>query len=137
MQDGGIKKYFGNYEYYLEKTAAENSDEEAVNSKDSATSSGGSQKERRRERAEQRAALNEAKKKAQRHVDQIEARMMELEAEKDELTEQMSSGDDVDFAQTSRRLKDIVTTLGFLTEKWEYAATELEEILEENRRIHD
>lgn len=137
MQDGGMKKYFGNYEYYLEKTAAENSSEEVADTKDSASSTGGSQKERRRERAEQRAALNEAKKKAQRHVDQIEARMMELEAEKDELTEQMSSGEDVDFAQTSRRLKDIVTTLGFLTEKWEYAATELEEILEENRRIHD
>jgi ATP-binding cassette, subfamily F, member 3 len=136
MQDGGFKKYYGNYQYYLEKTAAETPVESAVET-NATESSASSQKARRRERAEQRAALNEAKKKAQRHVDQVESRMEELETEKAELTEQMGSGEDVDFAQISRRLKDIVTTLGFLTEKWEYAATELEEILEENRRIHD
>ncbi len=136
MESDGIRRYYGNYQYYLEKSAMFNDPAESEAEKEEINPA--SQKERRKQRAAQRAELQEAKKKAQRHVDQIEARMEELETEKEELTEQMSSGDDnIDYAQISRRLKDIVTTLGFLTEKWEYAATELEEILEENRRIHD
>ena len=136
MESDGIRRYYGNYQYYLEKSVMFNDATEPEAEKEEINPA--SQKERRKQRAAQRAELQEAKKKAQRHVDQIEARMEELETEKEELTEQMSRGDDnIDYAQISRRLKNIVTTLGFLTEKWEYAATELEDILEENRRIHD
>lgn len=135
MEPGGIHKYYGGYDYYLEKSAELNGSAEEPARKTDAGNADAA-RERRRERARLRAALAGDRKKAEKNVARLETEMADLEARQAELIEQLS-GDKVDFPQVNRELSDTQKRLEEAMAEWESAANELEEILKENARIHE
>ena len=153
MEPPGIRKYFGNYDYYLEKS--ENL--HAVNIEDNVQKelkkhdapgknqsadkpqnddSGATAKERRRARAQARDQLFAAKRQAEMAVKDNEAQLERLEKRQAELVEQMSNPDNADLAAVSRELADIQRKIEITMSCWEQASLELEEILRKNAEIN-
>ncbi len=131
MEPHGIRKYFGNYDYYLEKAAVFNpakADEPSVNS--------ALAKDRRRARAQARAALAQEKVKAEKQVKTLEDKLQTLEKRQTELIAILSGDSKVDFAEVNKELSTIQLAIGSTVEEWENAALALEEILKENAKIH-
>ena len=150
MTPPGITKYFGNYDYYLEKSAAlglgniENSGKNIQNNTAGKNNSNSNSpavnfdsKEKRRERAAQRQELAGAKKKAEKLVATSEAGIEQNETRKAEIINELATNNKADFASLNKELSDINLKLEELTRIWEEAATELEEIMRKNAAIHD
>lgn len=123
----GVRKYFGNYDYYTEKLAQENAaaapETPATQSK-SATDS----KNRRRERAQERAKLAPLRRSIERRIEAAEAKLEEKETRKKELLELLSGGGSVDYAACNRELGWLEHEIEELSAEWEKAATELMEL---------
>ncbi len=142
MEPPGIKKYFGNYDYYREKTATtasgSASDTVATSlSTEDEMKRGASAKERRQERARQRALLQKEKRGAEGKLAKLEKKLEELEAAKSELLEQLSSGDTkVDFAQLNRQLAGMQEEIDQLSDRWTEVAEEVETLQQQNKAIH-
>ena len=139
MESPGIKKYFGNYAYYREKSrnaygAAIPETAESVTT----ASNGLSSKERRQERARRRSLLQKEKRKADQLVTKLENELEALETENSVLLELLSANSpDTDFAKVTRQLADIQKNIADITDRWEEAAEISEELAEQNRAIHD
>ena len=136
MRSPGIRKYFGDYEYYLEKSAQENlgvpeKDIVIVEQKKDNNS-----KEQRRERARQRQELAATKKKAEQTLKQIENKIEKLESERAELVELLAGDGDVDFASVNRHLAELQSELDKSSAKWEKAMENFDEIIELNDAIN-
>jgi len=131
MEVGGIRKYFGNYDYYLEKAAVLNPARAEAPSVNSALA-----KDRRRARAQARAALAEDKIKAEKLVKSLEDKLQKLETRQAELIAVLGGDSKVDFAETNKELTTIQLAIERTVEEWERAAVTLEEILKENAKIH-
>lgn len=137
MESPGIRKYFGNYDYYLEKSAELRAagltdtpeQEMQIGSPDLA-------RNRRRARAQARNALAARKKTAEQKVADLEKKLEALEKRQAELVEQLSGDGKVDFASVNRELVQVQRSLEQGMADWETAASELEEIRLENERIH-
>ena len=137
MEPPGIRKYFGNYDYYLEKSAELRAagltdtpeQEMQIGSPDLA-------RNRRRARAQARNALAARKKAAEQKVADLEKKLETLEKRQAELVEQLSGDGKVDFASVNRELVQVQRSLEQGMADWETAASELEEIRLENERIH-
>jgi ATP-binding cassette subfamily F protein 3 len=128
MEPPGIRKYFGNYDYYLEKSAQLHPAVSAA--AEVKSSSGDFAKNRRRERAQARAALADDKKKAQKAVDELEKRLAELEKRQAELLEMVAVPSlKVDFAEAGKELSRVRKEISDVETAWESAAGDLEEIL--------
>jgi ATP-binding cassette subfamily F protein 3 len=136
----GTKKYYGNYDYYLEKSRSEapvSADAPAPRISAGADSNGPMlARDRRRERARQRQAIAGDFKRAKERVAELEARM-ETDAEKRKvLLAKLSSGMKIDFAGVNRELAALEKDIAEAEAEWETAMTELEALRLENERIH-
>jgi ABC transporter related protein len=137
MEPPGIRKYFGNYDYYLEKsaefraagTAPDLEARENAGSPDLA-------RNRRRARAQAREALAADRKKAEKRVAELESRLEQLEKRQAGLLEQLADPGALDFASLNRELAKIQSDITSTESEWEEAAQKLEEIRLENERIH-
>ena len=129
---GQVKKYFGNYDYYLEKSAAENPPQEnqQKNFKKAESAVPAVGKDRRRERAEIRQKYAAARKKLQKQADDMEKKLEKLSSERDQLLEELNCGRVTDFRSTNRRIAELEVDIADATSKWEDAALQLEELEE-------
>ncbi len=139
MRPPGIRKYFGNYDYYLEKCAEEQQTTAAPAASAGKDPDDGqeSSKDRRRERARLRNALAQEKRAAAALVEKLEERLGKLSSRQEELVELLSTGQAADYAALNRELAEIQVDIAAVTEKWEAAALKLEELEIENARIHE
>lgn len=130
---GCVKKYFGNYDYYLEKLSAENQPEQAQQVKQTRKQENipAAGKDRRRERAEIRQKYAEARKKLRKQIDEAEKKLEKLSAERDQFMEELNCGRVTDFRSVNCRIAELEVDIADITAKWEEAALKLEE-LEEN-----
>lgn len=126
----GIQRYAGGYDYYREKTA-ESGAEQAVERSTAGRGDGG-RKEDRRERAMRLQAHTRQIKPVKRAISGIEKQISALESEQGALLEQMRTGENIDYAQLNRRLKEIQTEIDQLISQWERYSAKLER-LEHNR----
>ena len=136
VRDGGIRKYFGNYEYYLEKSAQEHLGVAEKNIVIVAPKKEGNNKERRRERARQRQELAATKKKAGQVLKKIEGKIAVFESERAEKVELLARDRHVDFAEVNRQLALVQSKLDRCNAEWEKAMEDFEEIMELNDAIN-
>ncbi|MBO5688374.1 MAG: ABC-F family ATP-binding cassette domain-containing protein, partial [Lentisphaeria bacterium] len=139
MENHSIKRYYGNYDYYLEKSQAiaaaakepEKPAKAAAKPAETAESDL-SGKDRRRERAKQRAGISGIRRKLENAVADAEKKLADLEARQQELVAQMSGDDKVDFEQLNREMTEVQNAMEETMKAWEDAAWELERFLKDN-----
>ncbi len=138
MERPHIRKYFGNYDYYLEKSAAlreEKKDKTAEPEVKEKKTENLNARERRQERARRRAALAEEKKKAAAELASLEKRSSELESRINEINAMLMEGGKIDFVglqiELDRKNKELEKVLA----KWEKNALQQENILRELEKI--
>ncbi len=136
MRDMGVKKYFGNYDYFLEKIAAENAPAVQENIK-TVEKSDNNAKARRQERARQRQALSAEKKAAEKVVAELEKKVEKLDARQNELLAKLAEPPGADFGDLMRESAIVQEKLDKATADWETAMEKLEEILAANAAIHE
>lgn len=136
MREFGVKKYYGNYDYFLEKTASENAANEPQTAKP-AEKSDLNAKARRQERARQRQALSAEKKAAEKLVADWEKKVEKLDLRQQELLEKLAEPPGADFGDLARELAIVQDKLENATSQWEKAMEKLEEIQAANAAIHD
>ncbi len=136
VRDGGGRKYFGDYEYYLEKSAQEHLGVEEKNIVIVDPKKEGNSKERRRERARQRQELAATKKKAEQVLKKIETKIEKLEFERAEKVELLAGDRNVDFAEENRHLARLQSELDRCGAEWEKAMEDFEEVMELNDAIN-
>ncbi len=124
IDDAGVSRFPGNYEYFLEKTengnlksesAAGGTTSPSVESQSSSPIVKG--KDARKARAAQREAEKELKK--------IERKIEKLAEEQTELTNEMMSRRDADFSAINARLAEIQSEIQSLETEWETTAEAL------------
>ena len=135
MQEFGVKKYFGNYDYFLEKTAAETAAAQPQTVK--TVEKNDNAKSRRQERARQRQALSAEKKAAEKAVSDLEKKIEKLETRQQELLTKLAEPPGADFGDLMRESAIVQDKLDTVTAAWEEAMAKLEEIQIANAAIHD
>ena len=134
LEPEGVKKYYGNYDYYLEKSAS--LIPAAVQVRSDGAPVQDSAKLRRQERARARQAIQGELKKAKDAVAKLEKLYDELSDRKTFLVAKLSGGGKVDFAALKKELAEVEAALAKCETDWEEAAMELEALKLENDRIH-
>jgi ATP-binding cassette subfamily F protein 3 len=121
IDDTGVTRYPGGYDYYLEKLEDRNPSSESTSVKSASNSVAAAAvpkgKDARIARAQQRDA-EKALRKIEKQVDQ-------LTEEQTALTEEMMSRRDADFAVINTRLAKIQTEIKTLESQWETLAETL------------
>ena len=138
IEPSKVKKYFGNYDYYLEKSrelAAGESGSADISS-GSSNSGGTLAKDRRRARAQARSAVSAKIREAKQTLEKLEKELDELSSQRQMLIDDMSAGGKLDFGTINRELSKVEKLISENEEKWEICALELEELKEENDRIN-
>lgn len=137
ISPAGVRRFPGGYDYYREKTAAENNapaDNAAGRqvTTDDPEAAPVSAKDLRRARAMARARLQPAINALKSKVAKAETRIAELEAELESLSAVLfNPTPETDFAATNKRLKYVQDQLEVFSEEWERDATELERLQRE------
>ncbi len=138
LTPGKVTKYFGNYDYYLEKSSS--ADQPSIKGGASPAASGAATeltaKERRQQRAHARQEISGAFKKAKECVAALEKKLDKLSDEKKVLVAKLSSGMKLDFAALKKELAKVENDITATENEWESAATELEALRQENDRIN-
>ncbi|MBN2704161.1 MAG: ABC-F family ATP-binding cassette domain-containing protein [Pontiellaceae bacterium] len=123
IDDSGVSRFPGGYDYYLEKQEERNLKPETGNLKkipgQEATKPAAKGKDARKARAQQREAEKALRK--------IEVQIDTLTEEQAALTEEMMSRRDADFAAINTRLADIQKRIQQLESEWETTVEELGE----------
>ena len=133
----GVKKYFGNYDYYLEKSAALSGGSAAAALASSiAPMAGETAKDRRRARAQARNAIAGELRAAKKKVEELEALLDKQSEQKTILVAKLSSGEKVDFGKLNSELAALDKEIAKTEEEWEKFSTELEALKMENDRIN-
>ena len=140
MVPQGVRRYYGNYDYFREK--AENESDAAVLTPDKKTDTvelaAVDPKEKRKERARRRQEMQKEKKPLENKVAESERLVDEAEKERVVLVEQLGSSDPgVDFAAISRRLKELDRIEADATAAWEEYSLKLEAFMVEYNRLQD
>jgi hypothetical protein len=92
----------------------------------------------RRARAQERAKRQPQIKALREKVTKAEARIAELEAELEKLSEVLfNRTPDTDYAATNRRLKVVQDQLSVFSEEWERDATELDRLQREQEEAQE
>ncbi len=134
LEPEGVKKYCGNYDYYLEKSTS--LIPAAVQVRSDGAPIQDSAKLRRQERARARQAIQGELKKAKDKVAKLEKLYDELSDRKTFLVAKLSGGEKVDFAALKKELSEVESSLAKCETDWEESAMELEALKLENDRIH-
>ncbi|MBN1864577.1 MAG: ABC-F family ATP-binding cassette domain-containing protein [Victivallales bacterium] len=125
MEPPGIKLYYGDYDYFLEKSGF---DSTARMTKKARPATSG-QKELRKRRAQMRQAASKAKYQTEKDISQIEKKITTLEDEKSTITETIASDNQkVNFQSVNRRLAEIEREIARLSESWDKKTTLLQEM---------
>ena len=134
MERPKIRKYFGDYDYYLAKsTEFAAADDNSKSMKKVEKTKTFDSRERRQERARQRQELAAAKKDAEKLVQSIEKKLEKLQIRQNELALLLADPQaKINFQMTNRELFDIQQEIAVKTQEWEEAALKLEEIIEAN-----
>ena len=135
MKEFGVKKYFGNYDYYLEKIAQEELPQ--GESSKSVEKSDNNAKQRRQERARLRQQLSSEKRAAEKLVADWESKVEKLDARQNELLEKLAQPPGDDFGDLMRESAIVQEKLENATAEWEKAMEKLEAILAANAAIHE
>ncbi|MBE6357045.1 MAG: ABC-F family ATP-binding cassette domain-containing protein [Lentisphaerae bacterium] len=135
VSPAGVTKYYGNYDYYLEKSAQLGAQTSAQNIA-VMTESGITAKERRRARAQARSAIQGELNQAKKDVEKLEKLLDEQSSRKAVLVAKLSSGEKVDFAKLNTELAQLDKEIADTEARWEERAMELEALRQENDRIN-
>lgn len=137
MRPPGIRVHLGNYDYFMERIAAEQN-ETPETQEDISAASGDTQKDRRRERAQKRQEMSKDKRRLEEETARLEKIIENSEAEKARLMEQwLVPSKEFDFAANQKRLSELECDIASATEKWEKSAAELEILMERYNALHD
>ena len=137
LKPEGVTKYFGDYDYYLEKSGAMKIN--AALAADALSPDGQgvtAAKDRRRARAQARNAISGELRKMKKMVEDLEKKLDEQAVRKSVLVAKLSSGEKVDFSALNKELAVLDKEIAATESEWENAATELEALRLENERIH-
>lgn len=137
MRPPGIRVHHGNYDYFMERIAAEQNETSEV-PEESLVSAADTQKDRRRERAQKRQEMSKDKRRLEEETARLEKIIEDSEAEKARLMEQwLVPSKEFDFAANQKRLAELECDIASATGKWEKSAAELEELMERYNALHD
>lgn len=141
VRDRQAVEYFGGYDYYREKMQTESSAAAETTTAETETKTvpavpptdtgvrGAQRKQERRDEAKRRQTLRSRKAPLEKTVSEAEQRIEALEAEQARLSEEFSGNLSAErCAEINRRMADIQTEIAGQTQKWDRAATELEEL---------
>ena len=138
VENGTVVKYFGNYEYYREKLAADLNPPPPPAlapvpvtpvAAPVAVESPEERRERKRVEAQARQEFARARKPLEARIAEAEAQMERFDAERSLLHEQLAgTNPEVDFGKASRRLGQVNEELQRWNEVWEKTSLELEEL---------
>ncbi|OGV47991.1 MAG: hypothetical protein A2X49_00480 [Lentisphaerae bacterium GWF2_52_8] len=135
MTPPGISRFCGNYDYFREKTRAENSAALPEAKEDDLKDL---KKQRRQERAKRRQEMQQDKKAAERAVANCETAIEKLESEKLSLLKTLEkNAPGLDYAAINRRMTEIHQEIEAQTVEWEAAAVRQEAIQKEYDAIHE
>ena len=130
-------KYHGNYDYYLEKTAAkaaaaEDGDANRAESKDL-------RKDRRRERAAHRDKyLKTQETPLEKRVTEVEKSLEQWEREKHNVVNALAAAiSGTNFGVLNRSLKELTAQIEEGTAEWEKISIELEALLKEYNAVDE
>ncbi len=141
MVPQGIRRYFGDYDYFREKSEQEQrglAPLPGVRAKDEDTGLADSPKEKRKERAKLRQEMQKEKKALETKVAGFESQIEKAEAEKAKLIASLAeNAPGTDFAGLNRKLKELDSAIQQATGGWEEYALQLEAFMVEYNRIHD
>ncbi|UDQ97274.1 ABC-F family ATP-binding cassette domain-containing protein [Lentisphaerota bacterium WC36G] len=156
MATPNVRRYFGDYDYYLEKSKLEeqntvvsedeklkniaksssinetkNNERSKKNNNNSIIDLNLNNKERRKQRAAERSKLQKEKKKLEKTIADCEKKIESLDLQKDELVVQLSDiSGNIDFAEINKNLKNITDELDKQNEIWEEVSLSYEEFME-------
>ncbi|MBQ7207475.1 MAG: ABC-F family ATP-binding cassette domain-containing protein [Lentisphaeria bacterium] len=136
LENGAVKKYFGGYDYYLEKSGQSGPAAQPEDLRSGAPSSGGLAKDRRRARAQARQAISGQYRQAKEKLAALEKQLDETSEKKKVLIAKLASGMKLDFAALKRELAAVEKELAATEQAWETAAEEAEALRLENLRIN-
>jgi len=141
MRPGEMVRHFGDYEYYRERAALrereEDAKEQAVQRQEKEAPPVNA-KELRRERAMRRQELGKDKKRLEAEIAKLEKLIDASETERAKLIGELSAPTpDIDYAALNIRVSELDKLIAESTERWEKAATELEPIQREYEKIHE
>jgi ATP-binding cassette subfamily F protein 3 len=122
IDDTGVSRYPGRYDYYLEKLEDRSRAPEAVTVKEKPGSGAARPAAKGRDARKARALQREAEKTLRK----IEKQIDHLTEEQTALTEEMMSRRDADFASINARLAEIQSEIQTLESRWEAAAEALD-----------
>ena len=138
VSPGGVTKFYGNYDYYLEKSATL-ANSVAANHIISGTAPDDdliTAKERRRARAQARSAISGELNKAKKDVEKLENLLDEQSRKKAVIIAKLSSGEKVNFAKLNTELAALEKEIAQTEADWETRAMELEALRQQNAMIN-
>jgi ATP-binding cassette subfamily F protein 3 len=131
MTPPGVKRHFGNYDYFQEKKreAAPPEEQSSTDADEKKRKQKANKKELRRAKALEREKSASLKRGAKKRLADAEAAIERLEEEKSAIVADLEANrPDTDFYGLNKRLLEIEKRILRATEKWEGAALELEKI---------
>ncbi len=134
----GVKKYYGSYDYYLEKVQQETTTTTTNETTQKVSIPSVDTKERRRERAKIRQQLAPVRKKLEQKIAKCEAQLEECEEQKEALITSLSSSSSVDYATTNQEIFRLSNEIEQITLEWEQSTEKLLELIEElNKNLEE
>ena len=139
IEPSKVRKFFGNYDYYLEKSRelASGAAESADIASGSSREGGMLARDRRRARAQARSAVSAKIREVKQAMEKLEKQLDEFSTYRQSLIDDMSSGGKLDFGTINRELSKVEKQISSSEEQWENYAIELEELQQENDRINN
>ncbi len=126
IDDSGVTRYPGGYDYYQEKIAAQEGEGEKGSVGDGGTTSPSSEPAKPVEKGKDARKARAQQREAEKALKKIENQIEKLTAEQTALTEEMMSRRDADFAAINSRLAQIQKEIQKLESDWEQTAEALE-----------